>query len=94
MKNAVWKFPIEIKDEQRVQMPDGAEVVYVAVQNGTLCLWAAVDSSAAMMPRRFFVRETGHDFTGAEGRHLGSFQLADGAQVFHVFGDVAVEGPA
>lgn len=41
----VWKFPIDRKTLQAVQMPKGASILSVGDQSGQLMLWAMVDPS-------------------------------------------------
>ena len=82
---AVWKFPIRIDDTVTVRMPAGAEVLTAQLQGGELCLWARVDTDNLTVNRMFYIRGTGHPFTGAEGRYVSTFQLQGGALIFHVF---------
>lgn len=42
----IWKYPLAITDVQRLSMPERAEILSVADQDGTLCLWAMVDTHA------------------------------------------------
>lgn len=81
----IWKFPLVIADEQYVRMPHGAEVLTVQEQNGMVQAWAIVDSAHQETESvRFSLRGTGHEL-GIVGRHVGTFQLHDGALVFHAF---------
>lgn len=48
-------------------------------------MWALVDPEAPCEVRTFRILGTGYIELGAPGQHLGSFQLNDGALVFHVF---------
>ena len=41
----IWKFELKITGMQEVYMPEGAELLSVASQNGNLCLWAMVNPS-------------------------------------------------
>lgn len=82
----IWKFPLEIADEQFVNVPRGATALDVQVQNGVPCIWAIIDEAEPVTARRVLIRGTGHDCSGLEDvAHLGTFQLHDGAIVFHVF---------
>lgn len=66
-------------------MPIGAEILSVQVQRGNPHMWALVDPEAPCEVRTFRILGTGYIELGAPGQHLGSFQLNDGALVFHVF---------
>ena len=81
----IWKFPLEVTDEQVVEMPAGAQRLCVQTQGERLCLWALVDPDAPLMSRRFAVRGTGHSIEGDSGTYIGSAQQMRGALVWHVF---------
>lgn len=95
MKTQVWKFPLGIDDIAEVQMPVGAEVLYVDVQedentgvagDGTRpYIWARVDPNAPMETRRFRFAGTGHPLEENVGKHLRSFQMLGGKLVWHLF---------
>jgi hypothetical protein len=79
----IWKFALP-PDFLPVSMPRGSQLLYVAEQHGALCLWAQVDPTAAMVPRRIYIVGTGHDVPGAAA-YVGSALLQDGMFVFHVY---------
>ena len=67
-------------------MPSGAEILSVADQGGTLCLWAAVDASAPTEKRMFEIVGTGgylHPETGTSRRFIST--VLQGSFVWHVF---------
>ena len=80
----VWKFPLPMKDIAEIEMPIGAEVLYVGTQGQGAFLWARANPDAPRKTRRFRVAGTGHTL-GTVGTYIGSFMLLDGALVFHVF---------
>jgi hypothetical protein len=62
------------------------------VQHGQPCIWArvVVDKDHPLRERWFRVAGTGHPLEGTmpsdhDGDYVGTFQLSDGALVFHVF---------
>lgn len=83
----VWKFVIA-DPETPVQMPRGARVLHVAEQRGDVCVWAEVDPSMPLEPRRFVVAGTGHPLPAYRGPFLGTVLLAGGALVYHVWEDL------
>ena len=83
----VYKYPLPVGDWVTVTMPDGAEPLCVQVQHGEPCLWARVAPGNPPVAHHFRIAGTGHDLGSNLGRHIGSFQLAGGALVFHVFAD-------
>lgn len=60
----LWKFQLEITDEQSVKMPDGAVIRAVDVQDGWICVWAEVDSKNPPVVRTFAVVGTGNPLPG------------------------------
>ena len=81
----IWKFPLEIDDLVSVEMPFGARVLTIQVQNGQPCLWALVEPrNTSDGTTQLRIVGTGHDFDG-KGEYIDTFQLMDGALVFHVF---------
>jgi hypothetical protein len=88
MSTAVWKFPINIVDDQQIEMPEHAQILHVGGQDGRLCLWVRVNPANAKVARRISVRGTGHtiekgQLAPANGFYLGSAQV--GPFVWHVF---------
>lgn len=89
----IYKYEHRIRDDVEVWLPQGAEILHVGYQglgvdDKAFCIWALVDTKAPEEKRFFYVRGTGHKMTGQEGQHIGTFMLAGGALVFHVFDDI------
>lgn len=85
-RRAVYKYPLEITDEQVIRVSEEHRVVLVGLQHGVPTIWIEVDPSAPQPPHRFFVHGTGHPIVpGAV--HVGSFQQA--AFVWHVYEEVS-----
>ena len=82
----VYKYHLRLDDETQIDMPRGAQVLHVAEQNGSLCLWALVETHQDMGRRFFAVRGTGHDCEGL-GPHgyIGTVHTMGGRLVWHVF---------
>lgn len=83
----IWKFSLDIQDVQSFEMPNGAKILSVQVQDGTPCLWAFVNSSAQKEERRFHIFGTGHRIPPhfSEEHYIGTVQTHEGALVWHVF---------
>jgi len=84
---AVWKFPLQAIDGQTVEMPEGAKILCVQVQNGVPCMWAVCDPAVTVRKekRYFAVVGTGHPHDVIPKDYIGTFQLEGGGLVFHVF---------
>lgn len=81
----VWKFPLALADRQLINMPTGAKLLTVQMQDVDICLWALVDPDAAPVQRAITVAGTGHTMLGETGKYVATFQMAHGELVFHVF---------
>jgi hypothetical protein len=86
MSATVWKFPLQVTDHQKVEMPRGASILYIAAQFEQPCIWALCNTTAPKVWRTFATVGTGHPAPELnEGRHVGSYMLRNGNLVFHVF---------
>lgn len=83
----IFKYDLRVPEDgdfkTHIEMPYGSEVLSVQVQFRTPRLWALVTNSAPEM-RSFMVVPTGVEVEKV-GEYIGTFQLAEGAMVFHVF---------
>jgi hypothetical protein len=80
----IWKFPLEVTDEQTVEIPSGAQLLSVQNQHETACLWAVVDPEAEKKPCVIQIYGTGHPIEEV-GTYLSTFQMHGGSLVFHAF---------
>lgn len=85
----IYKYPIfeAAAGYETLQLPAGAQVLSVQLQQGAAQLWAMVDPAAPLEPREIYVASTGHPLPeGAERwRFVDTFQAGGGSFVFHVF---------
>ncbi len=73
----IWKFPLDIKDDQEVKVPYGGIVRHVGLQQipdrpvNQLCMWVEVDPDAKIQTHGVYVVGTGNpvpenvDFVGS-----------------------------
>ena len=89
----IWKYLIPVQDRFTLEIPGAfKDVQFLCVQpQGTAlnpCLWVLVDPNGPKGSWLFAVRGTGHEFTELDeptGTYVGTFQLADGKFVGHLF---------
>lgn len=81
----IYKYPLEITDYQDVTMPEGAQILCVKLQKGTLCLWALVDPTEKLILRKIRIAGTGHPIQGNNIVYIGTFLMNNDSLVFHVF---------
>jgi hypothetical protein len=85
MKKTIWKYPLSVTERQRIQMPQGAEILTIQTQAEQPCIWVIVDPEQPKEIRYLETFETGQEITDAPRKYLGSYQLKEGKFVFHVF---------
>ena len=82
--NTIYKYPIEITDEQTVSMPIGARVLSAQMQGTQLCIWALVEVGNVNCNRRVRIFGTGNTV-----KLDGNWKFVDSVQerifVWHVF---------
>lgn len=85
METAIWKFPLELKDRQEIEMPGGAHILTIQMQNGVPCMWAIVVPETPTEKRKFITVGTGHPMPHelSAREYVGTWQ--GGAYVWHVF---------
>jgi hypothetical protein len=85
---AIWKYPLETTDEQIVTVPNGRiRVLTVQVQHDIPCLWIEVEAGPPLVKKlKILIYGTGHPiFESDELKYVGSYQLQEGALMFHVY---------
>ena len=80
---SIWKYTLEITDLQTVEMPSGAIILSVDNQDGSLCLWALVDTEAAKEEVCIEIIGTGNPVFSATRQFIGTVLM--GSLVWHVF---------
>ena len=83
--STIWKFPVSVADQFTVEMPAGARVLHVAVQDGKPYMWALVDPDQPTRLRMFHIRGTGHP-VDPDLVYIGSWMELRGRLVWHLFG--------
>ena len=88
MALTIWKYKIPLTDEFSLDMPGDPQMLTVQVQpQQGIMLWALVDPRRSNQTRHFRLAGTGHpiDYEPHDLRFVGSFQLEEGALIFHLF---------
>lgn len=70
---SIWKFPIEITDEQTITMPQTAKILSVQLQYGVPYIWALVDTEEQKTERLLAVYGTGHPCVCDASEYIGTF---------------------
>ncbi len=84
----IFKYVLDLEDEQTISVAEGAESLSVQLQNGKICVWAAHRDYTKELtePRKFYIVGTGNPFEVRKAkRFIGTVQQGD--FVWHVFED-------
>ena len=86
MNKVIWKFKLEICDEQKILMPKGAKILSVQQQAGELFLWALYDPEKRKEERIIYIYGTRNSIQNHPVRKfIGTVQTQNGFLVWHVF---------
>jgi len=89
MNKTIYKYELEVFNEQELTLPVGAEILSIQTQGNAAKLWALVDVEAKnVKPYTIFMFGTGHTIPEDKYRsmkYISTFQLNGGALVFHAF---------
>lgn len=84
--NTIHKYQLDTIDFQQIDMPKGSEILCIQSQNERPCIWAIVDTNMPLKKRAFEIYGTGHPISdGLNRKYIGTYQLQNGALVFHCF---------
>lgn len=84
----IYKWAIPIEDHFTLELPKNARILTIQTQRDTPQLWAMVDSETEKETRHFRLSGTGHPLGNDYLRiinYIGTFQIENGALVFHLF---------
>lgn len=84
----IFKYVFSITDDIVISMPKGAQILDVQMQHGNPCIWALVTQANPIVERVFRLAGTGHPIESSDVdkyTYIGTFQMRDGALVFHLF---------
>lgn len=70
----IWKFELEFKSPQVIDMPKGAIILDIQLQENSPCLWAIVNEFAEIEQRRFIFCTTGSRLLETEKNYIGTVQ--------------------
>ena len=89
MKKTIYKYPLEVKGEQRVFLPIGSEILTIQAQFGEPYLWALVDPNTKVKECKVIeIFDTGRPIIydmGISRKYISTFQMKGGNLVFHAF---------
>ncbi len=80
----VWKYPLDLREYQTIEMPMGAELLTFQTQNDVATLWALVNETQNKTTRLFRIAGTGNPIDDKIKSYVGTVQMQNGL-VWHLF---------
>jgi hypothetical protein len=85
-QSTIFKYKLETTDVQTIYVPIGYKMLCVQLQNGGPTLWIQVEPNNGRETVTLEIKGTGDPMSPVSSRkYVGTYQLSDGALVFHVF---------
>lgn len=82
----VYKYPLELKDEQTLTLPRGAKILCTKCVRGQLCLYALVDPAVEAEARKFAIVGTGYSLPDSDSaEYIDTVFYRTEQLVFHIF---------
>lgn len=84
---SIWKYPLDITDNQTLKMPKGAKILSIQNQTHSPTIWALVDTEAELETRYINCYGTGHYINEdlSKLNFIGTVQSNNNLLVFHFF---------
>lgn len=77
----IWKWTLDMVNSQVINVPAGAKLLTVQMQNSDPQIWALCDEHAEKVPRRIAIYGTGNPIPDEPGEYIATFQMHHGALV-------------
>jgi len=82
----IYKYQIEITDEQSISLPAEAEILSVVAKDDDVFIYAMLDTNALdCKPRRLAIFGTGNPIPEDYIRFIGTVTTHEGRLVWHIF---------
>lgn len=82
----IFKYPLEVKHEQKIKMPYKSQALCVQVIGNIPTIYAIVNKHCEEVDRTFVTIATGEEFPDNDNlKYIGTYQLIGGELIFHVF---------
>jgi len=81
----IYKYKLEIKEEQVIDAPYTASLLKIDFQNGELRAWFQVDTNYMKGKRKFWIVGTGHEIPKVEGSLIWRDTFQTPPFVWHIY---------
>ena len=83
---SIYKYKLEVIDKQKITLPLNSQILTVQTQGDDVCMWVLIDKGQGIEEMNVIeIIGTGHLMSHDKRKYINTFQLNDGALVFHVF---------
>ncbi|MBE4949927.1 DUF7352 domain-containing protein [Chryseobacterium culicis] len=79
----VYKYKIEKKNRQTIEMPSRSQILCLQLQGGCPYIWVAVEPIGSSVNKTFDTYVTGEALPDYPGVYIGTYQIDE--LVYHVF---------
>jgi|SRR5580765_4324831 len=90
----IWKYPLELSNEQVIDMPEAAQILTIERQGidgvtvdmkTDIVMWALVNTEAPIEKVLVEMFETGEELPSGKRTYISTLQANDGAYIIHTF---------
>lgn len=81
----VHKQILQIEDKQIIEVPVGAKLLHVGLQNSQACIWYECETENMYESRTIYCFGTGHKMPEMDLNYIGTVIMLNGALVFHFY---------
>lgn len=85
MTKSIWKYELVTNGPNKPKVPIGAQFLTLQLQYGLPQIWFLVNVQGTLEERTFEIHGPGWQIQENPGEYRGTYQLAKGSLVFHVF---------
>jgi hypothetical protein len=88
VSSTVWKYPLQVADEQTIYVPSDPRVLHLEMQHQQPCMWLLVDPEKERMKMKIRIIGTGWAPVDTTlWVYLGTYMEQGGRLVWHYFWD-------
>ncbi len=81
----IYKYELDVLDRQEIMIPALSTILAIQSQGGKGQMWVKVNPHNEKVKRVFATHPTGQELSGDTCCYVGTYQIASGNLVFHVF---------
>lgn len=94
MSRRIYKYILEVSEQQTLTIPRNSKLLLIAVQDGRICAWLEVQEEESLNPDfawTVYIVGTGRQVPHEATQHIGTVQM--GPYVWHLYTRLLLGGP-